>query len=49
MIPGGSVLGNLNKAMAAKIDTKQGREIYHHGIAIAESVFANIYTHKAIQ
>jgi transposase len=48
MVPVGSVLGNLTKAMAAKIDSEQGRRIYHHRIAIAEPVFANIRTDKAM-
>ena len=48
MVPVGSVLGNLTKARAAKIDSEQGRRIYHHRIAIAEPVFANIRTDKAM-
>jgi len=48
MVPIGSVPGRLTKAMAAKIDTEQGRRIYHHRMAIAEPVFANIRTYKAM-
>jgi len=48
MIPVGSVLGNLTKAMAAKVDSEWGRRIYHHRMAIAEPVFANIRTFKAM-
>ena len=48
MVPVGSVLGNLSKAMAAKIDSEKGRKIYHHRMAIAEPVFANIRTYKAM-
>ena len=45
-VPVGHVPGNLSKAMADKIDSKRGREIYHRRIAIIEPVFANIRTHK---
>jgi anaerobic ribonucleoside-triphosphate reductase len=48
MVPVGSVLGNLSKAMAAKIDSEKGRKIYHHRMAIAEPVFANIRVHKVM-
>jgi transposase len=48
MIPVGSVLGNLTKAMAAKVDSEQGRRIYHRRIAIAEPVFANIRVRKVM-
>jgi hypothetical protein len=48
MVPVGSVIGNLSKAMAAKVDSEKGRRIYHHRIAIAEPVFANIRTWKAM-
>jgi transposase len=48
MVPVGSVPGNLTKAMASKIDSEKGRRIYHHRIAIAEPVFANIRTYKAM-
>ena len=48
MIPVGSVLGNLTKAMAAKVDSEWGRRIYHHPMAIAEPVFANLRTYKAM-
>lgn len=45
-VPVGHIPGNLSKAMADKIDSKRGREIYHRRIAIIEPVFANIRTHK---
>jgi hypothetical protein len=48
MVPVGSVIGNLTKAMAAKVDSEKGRRIYHHRMAIAEPVFANIRTFKAM-
>ena len=48
MVPVGSILGNLTKAMAAKIDSDKGRRIYHQRIAIAEPVFANIRVHKVM-
>ena len=48
MVPVGSVLGNLTKAMAAKIDSDKGRRIYHQRMAIAEPVFANIRVHKVM-
>ena len=48
MVPVGSVVGNLSKAMGAKVDSEKGRRIYHHRIAIAEPVFANIRTWKAM-
>jgi hypothetical protein len=48
MVLVGNVLGNLTKAMASKIDREKGRRIYHRFIAIAESVFANIRTYKAM-
>jgi hypothetical protein len=48
MVPVGSAVGNLSQAMAAKIDSEQGRRIYHHRMAIAEPVFANIRFYKAI-
>jgi transposase len=48
MVPVGSVVGNLTKAMAAKIDSEQGRRIYYRRIAIAEPVFANIRIDKAM-
>jgi len=41
-VPIGHVSGNLTKEMAEKIDTHQGRSIYHQRLAIAEPVFANI-------
>jgi len=48
MVPVGSVVGNLTKAMGAKVDSERGRRIYHHRIAIAEPVFANIRILKAM-
>jgi hypothetical protein len=48
MVPVGSVMGNLTKAMAAKIDSEKGRRIYHQRIAIPEPVFANIRIDKAM-
>jgi transposase len=48
MVPVGNVVGNLTKAMAAKIDSEWGRRIYHHRMAIAEPVFANIRVHKVM-
>jgi len=41
-VPMGWVSGNLTKEMAQKIDTEEGRNIYHQRIAIVEPVFANI-------
>ena len=41
-VPIGWVAGNLTKEMAQKIDTEEGRSIYHQRIAIVEPVFANI-------
>ena len=41
-VPIGHVSGNLTKEMAQKIDTEEGRNIYHQRIAIVEPVFANI-------
>jgi IS5 family transposase len=48
MVDIGSVIGNLTKAMAAKIDSERGRRIYHHRMAIGEQVFANLRTYKAM-
>jgi transposase len=48
MVPIGSAPGRLTKAMAAKIDSEQGRRIYHRRIAIAEPVFANIRVRKVM-
>jgi transposase len=48
MVPVGSAPGRLTKAMAAKIDSEQGRRIYHRRIAIAEPVFANIRVRKVM-
>ncbi len=41
-VPVGSVPGNRTKAMADKIDSKQGRKIYNRRMAIVEPVFGNI-------
>jgi len=41
-VPVGSVPGNRSKAMADKIDSKQGRKIYNRRMAIVEPVFSNI-------
>ena len=48
MVPVGSVPGNLTKAMAAKVDTEEGRRIYPQRLAIVEPVFANIEIHKGM-
>jgi hypothetical protein len=47
-VPLGAVPGNLLKAMAEKVDTERGREIYHQRIGIAEPVFANIRAVKGL-
>jgi transposase len=47
-VPVGAVPGNLLKAMAKKVDTERGREIYHQRIGIAEPVFANIRAVKGL-
>jgi transposase len=47
-VPVGAVPGNLLKAMAEKVDTERGREIYHQRIGIAEPVFANIRAVKRL-
>jgi transposase len=47
-IPVGAVPGNLLKAMAEKVDTERGREIYHQRIGIVEPVFANIRAVKRL-
>jgi len=47
-VPMGWVAGNLSKEMAQKIDTKEGRNIYHQRIAIVEPVFANIRHMKGL-
>lgn len=39
---------NYSKEMVAKIDTKRGRELYPHRMAIVEPVFANIRTNKRL-
>jgi len=39
---------NYSQEMAAKMDTKRGREIYPHRIKIVEPVFANIRTQKRL-
>jgi len=48
MVPVGIMMGNLSKAMAAKVDSEEGRRIYHRRIAIAEPVFANLRILKAM-
>jgi len=48
MVPVGSVVSNLSKTMAGKVDSEKVRRIYHHRIAIAEPVFANIRVHKVM-
>jgi transposase len=48
MVPVGSVPGNLTKAMAAKVDTEEGRRIYPQRLAVVEPVFANIEIHKGM-
>lgn len=45
-VPLGHVPGNLSKAMADKIDSEEGRRIYHQRIGIVEPVFANIGIQK---
>ena len=45
-VPSGHVPGNLSKAMADKIDSEEGRRIYHQRIGIVEPVFANIGIQK---
>ncbi len=47
-VPVGVVPGNLVKAMAEKVDTERGREIYHQRIGIVEPVFANIRAVKRL-
>ena len=44
----GHVPGNLSKAMAHKVDSEKGRNIYHRRIGIVEPVFANIETNKGM-
>ena len=34
--------------MAAKVDTEEGRRIYHQRLAVVEPVFANMEIHKAM-
>jgi len=48
MVPIGHVAGNRTKEMAQKIDTEEGRNIYHQRIAIVEPVFANIKCMKKL-
>jgi hypothetical protein len=48
MVPVGSVAGNLTKAMAAKVDSEEGRRIYPQRLAVVEPVFANIEIHKGM-
>jgi IS5 family transposase len=47
-VPVGVVPGNLLKAMAEKVDTERGREIYHQRIGVVEPVFANIRAVKRL-
>ena len=47
-VPVGVIPGNLLKAMAEKVDTERGREIYHQRIGIVEPVFANIRAVKGL-
>jgi hypothetical protein len=47
-VPIGRVSGNLTKEMVQKIDTEEGRNIYHQRIAIVEPVFANIRYMKGL-
>ena len=47
-VPVGAVPGNLLKAMAKKVDTERGREIFHQRIGIAEPVFANMREAKRL-
>jgi transposase len=47
-VPLGHVPGNLSKAMADKIDSDEGRKIYHQRIGIVEPVFANISIQKGM-
>jgi hypothetical protein len=44
----GSVAGNLTKALAAKVDSEEGRRIYPQRLAVVEPVFANIEIHKGM-
>jgi transposase/IS5 family transposase len=44
----GTAPGNLNKAMADKIDSKAGRKIYSRRFGIVEPVFANIRSQKRL-
>jgi transposase len=47
-IPVGVDLTNPLRRMVAKVDSPEGRKIYHQRIAIAEPVYANIRTHKRL-
>jgi hypothetical protein len=42
----GAQITNFSKAMQHKVDSDRGRKIYPQRMAIVESVFANIRTHK---
>jgi transposase len=42
LVPVSSIPGNRTKAMADKIDSRQGRKIYNRRMAIVEPVFGNI-------
>jgi transposase len=41
-VPVGHVPGNLSKAMAEKVDSEKGRQIYPQRMAVVEPVFSNI-------
>ena len=41
-VPFARVSANLTKEMAEKIDTEEGRHMYHQRMAIVEPAFANI-------
>ena len=44
----GTVRGNRSKAMADKIDTKEGRRAYSRRFGIVEPVFGNIRSQKRL-
>jgi transposase len=48
LVPIGVDLTNPLRRMVAKVDSPEGRRIYHQRIAIAEPVYANIRTHKRL-
>ena len=47
-VPVGVELTNLFKRMAGKVDSKQGRKIYPQRFAVAEPIFANIWTRRRL-